>query len=179
MKKIIAAVTLLGALVSTSANANLITNGDFSTGDFSGWNLNLKKNDVPYVSVDNGAAKLGNYSFGSLSQTFATTIGQLYQISFDLGSPKGPGSSFTALFGGTTIFSEKNQAFNTTTFTFDTVATSSVSKLTFGFKDVPDYFKLDNVSVVPVPEPETYTMMLGGLLLLGIIGYKRRSEFGV
>jgi hypothetical protein len=179
MKKIIAAVTLLGALVSTGAHANLITNGDFSTGDFSGWTMKLKKNDAPYVSVDNDAAKLGNYSFGSMSQIFTTTIGQLYQISFDLGSPKGPGSAFIAVFDGTTIFSEKNQAFKTTTFTFDAVASSSISKLAFGFKDVPDYFSLDNISVVPVPEPETYTMMLGGLLLLGIVGYKRRSEFGI
>ena len=45
-----------------------------------------------------------------------------------------------------------------------------------------DYFSgiehvaLDNVSITPVPEPETYAMMLAGLGLLGVVARRRKQK---
>lgn len=35
-----------------------------------------------------------------------------------------------------------------------------------------------NLNISPVPEPETYLMMLGGLLVVGIAATRRRQPFG-
>lgn len=37
-----------------------------------------------------------------------------------------------------------------------------------------DYVKLDNVTISPVPEPETYAMMLAGLGLLGFMARRKK-----
>jgi hypothetical protein len=39
----------------------------------------------------------------------------------------------------------------------------------------PDNVRLDNVTISPVPEPETYAMMLAGLGLLGFMARRKRT----
>ncbi len=185
MKVAAFAVALIGGVLSTAAQANLITNGNFMTGDFSGWTLTtIDPNDANYIyAPGTGGAFLGPVSDAFLSQSFATVAGDTYQVSFRLSNPSAAaGTQFSAFFNTDSLYSVKDTAVSPTTFTFDAVATGSTSKLTFGFKNIPDYFNLSRVSVSPVPEPEAYVMMLGGLALLGgIVGFKRRSntDFGM
>jgi hypothetical protein len=176
MKAAAFAIALIGGVLSTTAQANLITNGNFTTGDFTGWNLSINPSDAGYVHLNGsaGGAWLGTYNMGFLSQSFSTVAGATYQISFNLVNPGTNGTSFTASLDSNPFFSVSNVAFPKTNFTFDAVASGTTTKLTFGFKNIPDYFTLGNVSVVPVPEPETYVMMLMGLSFLGFLGYKRR-----
>jgi hypothetical protein len=83
--------TAVAALsIAYPAKANLITNGDFETGDFTGWTVT----HAPFgsiVVVDNGPGP--DTTFGvvfaavggdldAISQTFATTPGALYSLSF-------------------------------------------------------------------------------------------------
>jgi hypothetical protein len=35
------------------------------------------------------------------------------------------------------------------------------------------------VTVSPVPEPETYAMMLGGLAVIGAAAFRRKKQFGM
>ena len=41
--------------------------------------------------------------------------------------------------------------------------------------NTPAYFALDNLTVVPVPEPGALALFGGGLLGIGLIGLRRRA----
>ena len=90
------------ALFSFDAHANLITNGDFETGDLSGWTAYTEANGVISESVTlfdiNGDSTLslsagfnvgqvnyteGVYTGGGISQSFASSAG-LYNFSLDI-----------------------------------------------------------------------------------------------
>ena len=52
-------------------------------------------------------------------------------------------------------------------FTFTTIASHSYELIVGGFKDKAGASYAGNISVSPVPEPETYAMLLAGLGLVG------------
>jgi hypothetical protein len=78
--RILALVSLLGLGMTQSAKANLITNGDFETGDFTGWTVTHAVNGsdifvtLGFVGPDTtfgaffGATQ---HQFDTISQTFA------------------------------------------------------------------------------------------------------------
>ena len=83
-------------ILNVSLSLNLVTNGSFEDGNFTGWTLGgnyvLPPNNTPeiFITSGTGAADSGNYAagFGSvhtdgtLSQTLQTTAGQQYTLSF-------------------------------------------------------------------------------------------------
>src|ERR1700720_2962597 len=85
MKQLIGAVAfaLAGAL-ATPASADLITNGGFETGDFSGWTVVAGATFVSCGSFDGFTAHSGSCwaalgavgGDGTLSQTFSDTAGK-------------------------------------------------------------------------------------------------------
>jgi hypothetical protein len=88
---ILALVSLLGLGITQSARANLITNGDFETGDFTGWTPTLAPPGETDLFVANGpgpdttnVAYFGaiGTNFDRISQTFATTAGAFYTLTF-------------------------------------------------------------------------------------------------
>lgn len=116
---------------------------------------------------------------GSLSQNVATTLGQLYTISF-YAAGDNPNAMLTATFGADSLFvspAPDNGVFNGpadyTHFTFSSTATSPLTTLTFsGTKTEKIGILLDDVSVTqaaPVPEAST-TVSFGLLLMLGLGG---------
>ena len=115
-KALILALASSAALLSTQANAaNLVTNGGFETGSFSGW---TQSGDNTFSGVTTGIANTGTYAAffgtiggtGSISQTIATTVGQQYLVSFALQNDGGTPSVFTSMFGGSTVYSITNAA---------------------------------------------------------------------
>src|SRR5580704_8020221 len=89
---LVALVTLL-LVAPTSFAANLLTNGSFETGDFTGWTEggNFEDTEVvtgafgSYSGAEDGLfyAVLGPVgSDGTLSQTFSDTVGGHYTFSF-------------------------------------------------------------------------------------------------
>jgi hypothetical protein len=120
----------------------------------------------------------------SLTQTLATTPGQLYMISFWANADVP--NTFSVTFGGATVtgaptsiaqngFPGLDPLSNSSLFhlyTATAVATSSSSNLTFTTTAFPTLtsgvsVELDDVSVTAVPEPSTLT--LGGLGLLTVV----------
>jgi hypothetical protein len=116
-----------------------------------------------------------NQPYGGVaaSTAFATTIGQQYQVTFDLGSDKNYNTASPqvdlAVNGGPAqvfVASPIGNAVNRWEI-FSYVFTATTASTTLSFAGAgPDnqkYIGLDNVSVVPVPEPAT---AIAGLLLL-------------
>lgn len=153
---LVIAVTLAGG--SLRAAAALVQNGGFETGDFTGWTLGGNTNacsvttSSPYVHSGTYGAELGPVgSTGFLSQTVATSPGQSYLLSFWLNSSGQMFDEFLAAWNGTNLFDQTDIATGGwTNLQFIATATQSSTLLQFGFRNDPNYFGLDDISVAPV-----------------------------
>lgn len=195
MRKSSSAVAILTVALwgtSVARAGNLVTNGGFETGDFTGWTLsgNMANPGTDW-GVDNTDPHSGTYEafFGAvgspifLKQTLATTVGQTYTINFWLDQtvdPNGPYHNyFTASFEGTTIDALSNiVAQPYTEYTFTEKATSASSVLQFSFQNGAGFFDIDDISVSPksstIPEPSSLILIAPGLAALYFLR-KRRS----
>lgn len=215
---------LLGA--SLAHAQNLLVNGSFEEGAFvnqgnqtmspavgssviTGWSvitdatawINAGNPFGLTASDGNRFLDLTNYSagapFAGVSQTFATTAGATYTLSFDLGgsnawgrpdaliaSAAGTSVSFTT--GPASTMTPNNDWYRESmTFTATGATTTLTLQGSVGF----NYIGLDNVAValssspggvtpdpVPaIPEPSTWALMLAGLAAVGGMARRRLS----
>ena len=184
-------VLVLGTVGFAHAGSNLVTNGSFETGDFTGWTLSgdTTFTGVCDVSTCPGgfAPEDGNYAayFGpvgdtaTISQTIATTPGDEYSLSFFLANPVGGTPNYFSVTFGNSSFSFTNfgVAFGWQQFTLTTVATTDQTNLSFTFRNDPSYWFLDNVTVQQSggSTPEPGTLVLFGSGALGLAGFARRK----
>ena len=180
-------------LLATSATAaDLVVNGGFTTGDFSGWNNPTGAWFIGGVGSDPGAPTDTSFaastactgagcndaaSGNTLSQTLNTVAGTTYVLTFYYD----PGPHQGGVFGLTTeleVFWNGASVDTITNPTMDTWSQYSVAGLTAsgtsttleftGRADESSLF-LTDVSVT-APEPMTLTLIGGGLLGLGALG---------
>jgi hypothetical protein len=186
---VVAALAICLCLAPAAFAQNLLTNGSFETGDFTGWTTG---GNFGATGVTTGAfyaysgAEDGNFyaylgpvgSDASLSQTLTTVAGAQYTISFWFASVGDNPSDFSVYWDGTQLLSltNPNTGSNWTQYTFTGTGTGS-DTLTFNFRDDPAYMALDNVSVTEnqptVPEPSSFLLL--GTGVLGIGGFVRRK----
>jgi hypothetical protein len=188
------ALALTALLGSQAAFADqLVTNGGFETGSFSGWNLAGPATTSAFASdfygVDTLDADTGTYGayLGSefsvlqLSQTLTVADNHSYTVSFSLANDGGPlsgfNNSFSLSIGGTTLFTETNapaSLYTNYSFTFNTTSSSPTSELLLiSSENDAAYFSLDNVSVsTATPEPATFLLAIPAL---GLIALRRRK----
>jgi hypothetical protein len=184
--------TALGLLlcgVSTS-RADLIVNGGFETGDFSGWTVNAGATFVTTggyggVSAAHGGryyAAMGNVGgLGTItqSQTIATTAGQQYDLNYWLSSDGDVPNEFKVAWDGVTLYDSTNiPRMGWTNFDFTVTGTGS-DTLTFYERNDPGYLGLDDVTLNPlaanpVPEPASCTLL--GIGAVGLFGYAWRRR---
>lgn len=121
---------------------------------------------------------------GVLSHSFALTAGVIYTLSFDIsGNKRGGSDDVTVLFGSSSLTFLALAAatpYSTSTLDFTPSAdgTFDVSFSNAGGDNIGAL--LDNVSIssaaaTPIPEPETYALMLTGLAAVGAMARRRRQ----
>lgn len=176
------AAAFAALVLSPCASANLITNGDFATGDFSGWTV-THASSGSNLSVASGVAVFAASAsgFDSISQSFASTTGTLYSLTFDFlvsnAFQNTPNTAFEVLFNGSVIFSSLNINSPLTTITLANLpATGVLTSLEFrGRRNNPGFIDLDNIVVTtsaPVPDAPSGALLLV-IGLLGIFGFRR------
>lgn len=148
-----------------NASDNLVTNGGFETGDFTGF---TQSENLGSTSVETACGEFSPYSggycaslgpvgsLGILSQNLATVPGTTYSLTYFLASNGDTPNEFQTTVNGNQLFDQTDipsQPY--TQYSFDFTATSASTPLQFGFRNDPDYLALDNIAVSPVPEPSS------------------------
>jgi hypothetical protein len=155
--------------VDLAIGQNIVFNGGFETGDFTGWTLvgdtvtsTAVYNAVTTEAIFSGIVHSGNFGaflgetgfLATLTQPLPTAAGQIYQLSFWLNNPvAGGGQEFVASWNGTNLIDlvSPPASGGWTNFQFVVTAVGTNSALQFGAENDANYFGFDDVSVTPVP----------------------------
>jgi choice-of-anchor C domain-containing protein len=202
-KTVVMLAVALCATAPAYATTNLVTNGSFdvqvvaaspgyttlSGGGLTGWTITSGDVDLigSYWTAYNGpnSLDLDGANPGAISQTFTTVLNQDYLLTFEMaGNPddapstktmtvnvniNGIPETFSTVAGTNTRL---NMGWKLESIPFK--ATSTSTSLTFTSTSGLNYgTALDAVSVVAVPESETWAMMLVGV---GLVGLRLRKK---
>jgi hypothetical protein len=195
-----ASATSFNYLVNGSFEDYVHKNGFYN--HFTGWTEG--GNFAPFTFVEQGG--FGSYSGaeqgafyvtagpvgpnnslsnGFLSQTFTDIKGQLLIVSGWYAAVGDRPSDLNVYFGasGTTLtdllsLSDPNTGGAWTEFSFDVFASGS-DTFELSFRDNPGWIALDNFSVTDpsaIPLPGTLSLFVGGLGMIGLIGWVRKRK---
>jgi len=201
-----ALATLVVLALSGVGHANLLTNGDFATGDLTTWSpsgdvLAIPEsayngccgtiNDTPgaYVASFGAGNKPDN---GVLSQSFPTTVGVGYVVSFDYGAVDFslPQSMNVSIVSGANTLGEGLAATGTNDFdtlftlysynftagaTTTTLTFTDTSSVTDNVDGLLEQVSADTAPTGEVPEPSSFALLGVGLAGMGVRRVVRRS----
>lgn len=143
--------------------SQLVTNGDFETGDLTGW---TQSGDSFSCGTNHAAAHGGTwgYEIGStnlnfLEQNLATVAGRNYTLTlwYQNSGPSIPNNQFQVLWNGVAVFNVVNQAADGWhSLSIPVTAVGASTNLKFAGLNPPDFIYLDDVSIIdPLPTPPT------------------------
>jgi len=178
------AVLFLSFLTVPHAEANLVTNGGFETGDFTGWTVTHASSGslISFTLTPHS----GTYAAGfaalsvlddSISQTISTTPGDSYLFDFWVRNYESGSDHFQAFWDGTSVLDLLNSPdFLYTHYMFTEIATGASTNIQFSGYDAPAFYSLDDVSVTASSVPEPSTILLLGTGLAGVGLLRRRFK---
>lgn len=187
MKAMIIAAAFATVFLCTPALAsqNLVINGGFETGNFSGWS---QSGDTKYTSVYGQGKAIGSgpvypvadgqfsaafgpsTGLGSITQTIDTVPGRSYNVSFVLANTdiEAHNQFIFSFDDGFQITSASLSPFGFRTISLPVTASGLTADVSFLFFNPTAFFLLDDVSVTPaVPEPATWSLLLAGFAIIG------------
>jgi streptogramin lyase len=139
----------------------LVQNGGFETGDFTGW---TRSGNLSYTSISTFAPHSGKYhldegpigSLGYIGQTLTTVVGQAYQVSLWYRRDGGTPSDLEVEWGaGNVVIRETNSpAHDYMQLSAIVMATSTSTLLRIGFRNDPGFDQIDDISVLPEGQPQ-------------------------
>ena len=181
-----AAAAVATVAVAGPAKANLITNGNFATGDFTGWSQSGDLNGGSSVGSSGNPSQPSGPGFGNsaylgtaggifdLGQAFSTVAGQTYDLTFFLQADGGPGTFTTDIDNVQVAQASVTGATDWNAYDIAFTATGALTQLDFLVSNDPSFFELTDVNV---PEPSTLALMLLGVA--GLVGYSVRRRGAV
>ena len=171
--KVLAIGLFLTGIAGAAAHANLVTNGNFATGDFTGWNppgSGILINSTFPAPGDSFDAAFSDD--GALSQSIPTSPGTSYTLAFSLLDESGFfADTFTVGFGtfSATITGDTAATYTAESFSVPAAdITSSSTLLSFQGSNLLSDWNLDDVSVTAnaIPEPSTDALFAGAAILV-------------
>jgi hypothetical protein len=189
------------------ADANLVANPGFESGDFAGWSLaGETRPDHSFVSDadtdpgwdewlphgGNAFAALGAIGSDlSLSQTFATTPGASYSFSFYLGSDGETPNALVASWDGAPVLALSDEsetpghdlihgpaAAAYALYRFTAVASGPTTTIRFDSRNRDGWWALDDVAVTELPEPSALASVGAGILAVTACARRRSRNTG-
>src|SRR5262245_62140601 len=137
-------------------DGNLVLNCGFETGTFASW---TQSGDLSFTGVDSLSAHSGTFGAflgpindqGMLTQILPTTAGGTYTLTLWLRNDFGTPNNFYIVWDGTVIDGFVDSGpFDYMQLEYDgLVASADGTELTFSFFQVPAYYYLDDIAVVP------------------------------
>lgn len=189
------AMALLLAAPATATN--LITNGSFETGDFTGWTVDLDPFNTSVTAtpaaggpVDgNFHARFASAIPGSIEQIIPTIAGASYTVRWNVAYTGGTPNVF-AIRWDDILDANPFPAVDYTPGALNFLATGPTARLVFGFlAGGGGTWYFDDVSVTrildpgpdpdpgpsPIPEPSTWLMLIAGFALTGAAARRHRT----
>lgn len=163
----------IAAAAASVASADLVNNGGFETGDFSGW---TQFGDASFSFVfdsEGGPVQDGSFSaafgptngVGGISQALRAVAGDQCTVDFWLADLGNAPNSIQVSFDDAVLLSLTDSApFEYTHYSYDVTVAHSGPVLSFGFSHPPAYWLLDSVGVTCVPEPASALLLGVGAL---------------
>jgi len=182
VRQSVLATSLVLAAASHAFAGELVFNGGFETGNFSGWSVPPNvgpghPNSALFRVVTGGNPHSGNHWAGMasaqlrfMSQVLPTQAGEDYELSFWLRHPGNASSRFVIRWEGQTIYDnfllQLPDGDNWHRLSFPLHSNITGSLLEFGQQEFPIEWHIDDISVqVPAPGAATVLVMGGAVAL--------------